>query len=129
MKSTVKLLLLFSLLLGACADRAPDETEETVPDRAEQEAQIAEFREQFDSLDRTVLSRIRQLQDSLQNIAADQRQAIEREITYLKEVHEEITTRKDNLKIENRDNWHFFRREMEKSLVEIESTLDRTQQR
>ncbi len=129
MNSSIKLLILSVLILfGACAGDSQQASEKAGSDQAEQQAQVAEFREQLDSLDKTVLTRIEQLEDSLQSVAADQREAVEREITYLREVREEITTRKDNLKIEHRDNWHFFRENMEKSLVEIESRLNRTQQ-
>lgn len=127
MNNTIKFILLsFLFLLSACGDGSREPGEEPAPEQA---AKIAEFREQFDSLNQAVLARIQQLEDSMQNLAAEEREAMEREITYLREVHEEISTRKDNLKVEYRDNWHFFRQEMEKSLVEIESRLNRTQER
>jgi hypothetical protein len=127
MNTTIKFTLLsFLFLFSTCGDESREPGEEPTPEQAEQ---IAEFREQFDSLNQAVLTRIQQLEDSMQNLAAEEREAIEREITYLREVHEEISTRKDNLKVEHRDNWHFFRQEMEQSLVEIESRLNRTQER
>lgn len=110
------------LLVNGCGAPAGEDKK-----TAEQEEEIKAFREQLDSLETVTLVRIRDLEAQLEGFAAEDTAALRREITYLREIQDDIVTEKDNLQVDQRQEWYAFRQTMERNISEIKKRIDRTQ--